>query len=721
MTDRTARLRAARQSRHAPLVAESLLAALRAEIQSWTCDPRRRCEAWAATTSFVTGSFVGERVSVQQWWEAVESECLRTGVRGGRALVTGRFVRPSWVLVAAAPIERWVRVLPADDPLPLAGERLTDACARISWASPTGRARAVRTGIGLMVAGDYDQLSQLREDDLRTPARGANGTDILDAALCDLGVFTRSRRRGTTRHQARPPKTIEELVDARVPEPFRPVTILYMTMYSQRISNNYSTIRTKIRSLAYFWTYLAQQHPEIALCQQILPHHARGFVPWALSTARSLQRSTATEGTEDRTTTYDWMVDVRSFFTDLCTWGTEPGSPLAQHMPVAVPLTSHDLNREGFASARARAAARMTATVMDLNRELPNIRAFALRRWHEASERLAADQDDPGHIRAERDTFWDWALLELLLTSGLRVEEASELTTLDVLKRQLPDGRIYYLMHIKPSKYDRARVIPIGDGLGRVIAEIIAHVKAFYRSDAVPACDRRDNTAKTPLPSAPYLLQGAGHPSAMSIQTIRGRLQEMSVAAGARHVDGTPLRLSPHDCRRVFATEHLNNNTPVHVIAALLGHAGLDTVMIYAKLYPDSLVDGYRAAMRGRYSDVYDVDALRAPTAQEWATFAASCSLRDMGTHVCALPTGEHCSRGLVCLGCVHAQPKKTAAPVFRRMIASHTRALAKARDLAEPAGQLAARELELDRLRSALRRAEELDDDVAIALESAR
>ncbi|ETZ96626.1 phage integrase family protein [Mycobacterium kansasii 824] len=171
-----------------------------------------------------------------------------------------------------------------------------------------------------------------------------------------------------------------------------------------------------------------------------------------------------------------------------------------------------------------------------------------------------------------------------------------------------------------------------------MIAEIIAHVKAFYQSDAVPTCDRRDNTAKTPLPSAPYLLQGAGHPSAISTQTIRGRLQEMSVAAAPaprRH----PLRLSPHDCRRVFATEHLNNNTPVHVIAALLGHAGLDTVMIYAKLYPDSLIDGYRAAMRGRYSDIYDLDTLRAPNAQEWAAFTASCSLRDKGTHVCALPT----------------------------------------------------------------------------------
>jgi integrase-like protein len=119
---------------------------------------------------------------------------------------------------------------------------------------------------------------------------------------------------------------------------------------------------------------------------------------------------------------------------------------------------------------------------------------------------------------------------------------------------------------------------------------------------------------------------------APSTQSIRQRIQELSLAAGARHADGTPLRLSPHDCRRVFATEHLNNNTPVHVIAALLGHAGLDTVMIYAKLYPDTLIEGYRASMRGLYTDIYDTDALRAPTAEEWNAFAASCSLRDMGT-----------------------------------------------------------------------------------------
>lgn len=709
----------ARSLRHERFDHSVILDGAIAAIESWDWDPRRRRESRDATAQLLRAPAT-TGLTLQQWWDAIEPELIQHSPGRGRALVMGRFVRPSWAMAATVRIEKWAQVLPAEDPLRHARERLIAACEQISWASPKGRLRAVRTALRLMVVCDYDNLVELTDEDLRIPAKGANGTDVLDAALCLLGVFDRSPRRGTTRHMARPPRSIPELVRARIPEPFQAVTIAYMSAYSQRISANYSTVRTKIRSLAYFWDYLTEEHPEVSECRDVLPHHARGFVRWALATARGVQRSTATKGTADRTTTYDWLVDVRSFFTDVCAWGTEPGSELAGYMPSALPLTTHDLNNGGFAAARARTTARMTATVMDLSREIPNIRAFALRRWHEAVQQLGAAPRDPKAVRAERDRFWDWALLELLLTSGLRVEEVCELTTLDVLKRHLPDGRVYYMLHIKPSKYDRARVIPIGDGLGRVIAEIVAHVKAFYRSDAVPPCDRRDEAAKVPLPTAPYLLQGAGHPSAMSIQTVRQRLQALSVKAGARHADGTPLRLSPHDCRRAFATEHLNNNTPVHVIAALLGHAGVDTVMVYAKLYPDTVVDGYRTSMRALYSDIYDADALRAPTYEEWAAFSSSCSLRDMGTHLCALPTGEHCSRGLVCLGCTHAQPKRSAAPVFRRMIASHTRALAKARETGEPAGQLAARELEIERLRSALQRAQELDSDVAEALEAA-
>lgn len=307
----------------------------------------------------------------------------------------------------------------------------------------------------------------------------------------------------------------------------------------------------------------------------------------------------------------------------------------------------------------------------------------------------------------------------MLLTSGLRIEEACELTTFDVLRRSLPDGRLYYLLHIKPSKFGRARVIPIGDQLGRAIAEIIRHVRGFYGTDHVPLVDRRDEHEKRPLPRVPYLLQGIRHPSAVNTNTIRGRLRWLSEQAGARHADGAPLVLTPHDCLRVFASEHLNAHTPVHVIQALLGQATIDTVMIYAKLYPDQFVTDYRKAMRGLYTDVYGPAANQGPSEAEWAEFTASCSLRDMGTHVCALPTGEHCPRGLVCLGCGHAQPKKSACRSSAGCSAA-TRALGQACEHGEPAGQIAARELEVERIRSAMQRAQELTGDAAEALEAA-
>jgi hypothetical protein len=80
---------------------------------------------------------------------------------------------------------------------------------------------------------------------------------------------------------------------------------------------------------------------------------------------------------------------------------------------------------------------------------------------------------------------------------------------------------------------------------------------------------------------------------------------------------------------------------------------------------------------------------------------------------------GEYCPKGLVCLGCTHAQPKQSAAPIFRRMLASHERALAIAHGRGEPAGQIAARQLEVSRIGHALRRAEDLPSDVAGAIEA--
>jgi hypothetical protein len=242
-----------------------------------------------------------------------------------------------------------------------------------------------------------------------------------------------------------------------------------------------------------------------------------------------------------------------------------------------------------------------------------------------------------------------------------------------------------------------------------------------WKLQSVPVCDHWDLLEKRPRPPAPYLIQGIRHPSTAGIQTIRSRVREISIAAEARRSDGFPLVLLPHDWRRFFASEHLNNNTPVHVIQALLGHASPDTVMIYAKLYPSQLIEEYRKTVRSLYNAHYGEDSLKKTTAEEWAVFAASCNLRDMGTHLCALFTGEHCPKGLICLGCAHAQPKKSAVPIFRRrMLASHERSLVAARGHSEPAGPIAARETEIVRIKGALQRAEELSDELAAAIERA-
>jgi hypothetical protein len=86
------------------------------------------------------------------------------------------------------------------------------------------------------------------------------------------------------------------------------------------------------------------------------------------------------------------------------------------------------------------------------------------------------------------------------------------------------------MLHVKPSKFDRARVIPIGDGLGRVIAEIIRHVKAFSGTDRVPDCDHYDASEKRALPRAPYLLQGCRHRSPLAFAAIRTRLAPSRVS-----------------------------------------------------------------------------------------------------------------------------------------------------------------------------------------------
>jgi integrase len=615
-------------------------------------------------------------------------------------------------------VNQWIVRLPEEHPSYSSIACFWEQSRGITSTGARNRHEAVCNGLRILLVRGCDSLRQIQEEDMKElHLRWSKGTDALDPALCSLGVFSRTPKRGSARYGRRRRLTASELVEiSGVPPRFRQVMILYLETYEARVSDVYRTLRHKSIAIAHFWRFIQEKHPSVKHCSAVLPRHVRDYIPFAVARARAVQRGPDTG--EEAPRIAGW-------------WNCAPSFPIFVHGQLSLTRHSRLLLHALFLStdthflamaskkARARTRARITATVLELEREMPKIRAFALRCWKTgmAAPKISTSRGYPWSD--EVDTFWDCALLELLVQSSLRIEEASELTTLDILRRSLADGRIYYLLHIKPSKFDRARVIPIGDSLGRVLAEIIRYVKRFHNSDSVPVCDHWDLLEKRPRPPAPYLLQAIRHPSTAGIQTIRSRIRELSIHAEARRSDGSPLVLLPHDCRRVFASELLNNNnTPVHIIQALLGHASPDTVMIYAKLYPFRLVEEYRKTVRGLYNTYYGEDGLKNPTREEWAAFAASCNLRDMGTHLALCPQASIAPEALICLGCTHAQPKKSAVPIFRRMLASHQPSLNAAREHNEPAGQIASRELEIVKIKGALQRVEELSDDVAAAIE---
>jgi integrase len=672
--------------------------------------------------------------TVQERWTAFEatvwSEWLAGRGRLGGELwrwgtwgaVLTRSAQPAWPLMSTGRIGQWTERLPQGHPVQRASERLRGMLEPLTWLDKPAREYGRWLGLRLLLVHGLESIEQLTDEHLRFTGR-AKGMDALDGALCAAGILQRPAMRGATRWGRRRQLTTVEMVDiTRVPERFREVTIRYLDEYRVRVAPVYATVHAKAIALGHWWRYVDENHPELTSCAAVRPRHARGFLPWAKERAQAVRRRSAhDDSTHERATAHAWAGAVKVFFADLGSWAADEDSPLAGMAPPCNPLGRRDLVTMEPLKIKRQTQARIAIKVLELERELPSIRAYALRRWQAVSSRTAPPRHAQCTDANEVAAFWDWAILELLLLSGLRVEEACELTTLDVLRRQLPDGRRYYLLHVKPSKYDRARVIPIGDGLGRVISETVRHVRAFHGADAVPAVRAWDSHERRWRPAAPYLLQTAsGHPSVIDEGTIRARLARMSRDAGARRADGTPLVLQPHDCRRMFASEHLNNSTPPHVIQALLGHATIDTVLVYAKLYPTTLVEEYRKTLRGVYQARYGDEAFRNPIAEEWAALNQACAMRDMGTHLCALPTGQHCPKGLVCLGCSHAQPKRSAVPVFRGMLASHLRVLEVGRQRGEPAGQIAARELEVERIRAALHRAEALGDDVAAAIETA-
>jgi site-specific recombinase XerD len=162
-----------------------------------------------------------------------------------------------------------------------------------------------------------------------------------------------------------------------------------------------------------------------------------------------------------------------------------------------------------------------------------------------------------GHGLARRN----YALLQLLLQTGLRVGEVARLGIADC---QINDRS--GMVRVRAGKGGKEREVPLNVSARRAVA---LYLKT-----------REDYDSGAPL----FLSERGGQ--AMSLRTVQATIQEL-----ARRAKITRIPVSAHSCRHTFALTFLRRNPGKLIeLATLLGHESLDTTAVYLRPSAEDLV-----------------------------------------------------------------------------------------------------------------------------------
>lgn len=167
-------------------------------------------------------------------------------------------------------------------------------------------------------------------------------------------------------------------------------------------------------------------------------------------------------------------------------------------------------------------------------------------------------------IRAACVTPREKALIDFLFSTGCRISECAALDLRDIDFRDRS-------VRIRHGKGDKFRITYFN-------AESEVSLRVYL--DSKPA----ETSALFSNSRAPY-----GHVSKEALEAevrkIRARVPELSVT------------LTPHVLRHTFTTTAISNGAPVQHVQQLLGHASLDTTMIYTHLLQDDIRSSHRKSV----------------------------------------------------------------------------------------------------------------------------
>jgi hypothetical protein len=136
--------------------------------------------------------------------------------------------------------------------------------------------------------------------------------------------------------------------------------------------------------------------------------------------------------------------------------------------------------------------------------------------------------------------------------------------------------------------------------------------------------------------------------SAVGLREVLNRAVDR---AGLRDIDGSPLHLSPHDYRRIFATDAVSGGLPIHIAAKILGHIDLNTTQGYTAIYPQDVIRHMQKHLARRRAD-RPSEEYRDPSVAEWDEFEQHFGKRTMELGHCRRPYATPCIHEHACLRC---------------------------------------------------------------------
>ncbi|BDP41006.1 hypothetical protein DAETH_09750 [Deinococcus aetherius] len=524
-------------------------------------------------------------------------------------------------------------------------------------------------------------------------------------------------------------ESVAELVDRRglQSKVVRDLIVRYLEELEPTL--DYSSLCNLTQRLTRFWHWIETYSPGIDTLR-LPPDVARAWKKAVIDTDRS----------EGQKRDEQMFYTVRNFYMDLREWCVHRPDEWSGHLYPS-PITDSDIAVFNSTSRFHNQRARMHERIRRLAPHLTRLIGWLRRRFTEVRairEQLCqvavGDQFEVNGVRYERlgpngltvfglqskilyfrradqpkayrrsieeeeeVAFWAWAGLEVLRLTGLRIEECLELTDLSLRKLTLASGETVVILNIAPSKTDRERMIPVSKELLAVLAQIRRRVAG--PDGVVPSTVQYDRGERVMSASLPFLFLRRRHGRQCHVGAtfLRDQLELACAQANLQDERGEPVRFVLHDFRRLFATGHVNEGLPVHIVAWMLGHQNLNTTMGYVAVYDLEAHQAYHQHLARRRSE-RPAHEYGEPTKAELEEFESHFRRRQLALGNCYRPYQTPCAHEHACVRCPMLRMDPDQMPRLLEIERDTIRLMTEAR-ANDWVGEVAGLELTLDGIR---------------------